>query len=48
MILTLNHQKLEIDAALDIANGLHYLENLKLDALNECTVKTFKTLCGMI
>ena len=34
---------IEIAAALDIANGLHYLDEFKLDALNECTVKTFNT-----
>ena len=39
---------IEIDAALDIANGLHYLDGFKLNALNECTVKTFKILSGMI
>ena len=39
---------IEIDAALDIANDLHYLDDLKLDALSESTVKTFKILSGMI
>lgn len=39
---------IEIDAALDIASCLNYLDGFKLDALNECTVKTFKILSGMI
>ena len=39
---------IEIDAALDIANGLRYLENYNLDALREFMILTFKTLCGLI
>ena len=38
----------EIDATLDIANSLHYLDNFNLDNLKECTIKTFKILYGMI
>ena len=39
---------IEIDAALDIANGLRYLENYNLDALREFMILTFKTLSGLI
>ena len=39
---------IEIDAALDIASDLQYLENIKLDKLSEYMIQTFKTLSGLI
>lgn len=39
---------IEIDAALEIANELNYLENIKLDNLGEYTIRTFKILSGLI
>ena len=39
---------IEIDAALDIASELQYLENIKLDRLSEYMIQTFKTLSGLI
>lgn len=39
---------IEIDAALDIAQGLNYLNKYKVDKLGEYVVTTFKILSGMI
>jgi four helix bundle protein len=39
---------IEIDAALDVANQLEYLGNIKLDKLSEYMIRTFKTLSGLI
>lgn len=39
---------IEIDAALDIAKELSYLESLNLKALGETMIQTFKTLSGLI
>src|SRR5437773_12521134 len=39
---------IEIDAALDVAKELQYLENIKLDKLSEYMIQTFKTLSGLI
>ena len=39
---------IEIDAALDIANELDYLQNFHLTLLGESLVRCFKILCGMI
>ena len=39
---------IEIDAALDIAKDLNYLQNLELDKLCELMVRTFKMLTGLI
>ena len=38
----------EIDAALDIAKELNYLDNFDLYQLQESMIKTFKTLSGLI
>ena len=38
----------EIDAALDIANGLEYLKNYDFYKLAEEMVRSFKTLTGLI
>ena len=39
---------IEIDAALDIANDLQYLNNQNLNILGETMIKCFKMLSGMI
>jgi four helix bundle protein len=39
---------IEIDAALDIAADLNYLQNTNLNNLGESTIKTFKILSGLI
>ena len=39
---------IEVDAALDIAKDLNYLENYDLTNLGEKTVRCFKMLSGMI
>lgn len=39
---------IEIDAALDIAEELNYLENINIKNLGEYTLKTFKILSGLI
>jgi four helix bundle protein len=39
---------IEIDAALDIAKGLGYLDNLDIKELGETMIKCFKILSGMI
>ncbi|MBI5856524.1 MAG: four helix bundle protein [Sphingobacteriales bacterium] len=39
---------IEIDAALDIANGLSYLKKINLNPLGEKMIRCFKLLCGMI
>ena len=39
---------MEIDAALDIAKELNYLDNFDLNQLQESMIKTFKTLSGLI
>ena len=39
---------IEIDAALDIADGLQYLKNSNLEKLSEAMIRTFKTLSGLI
>lgn len=39
---------IEVDAALDIANDLEYLENKNLESLGDATVRCFKILSGMI
>ena len=39
---------IEIDAALDIASDLDYLQNLNTDVLGENMIKCFKMLTGMI
>lgn len=38
----------EIDAALDIAKDLNYLDNLQLHKLEESMIRTFKLLSGLI
>lgn len=38
----------EIDAALDIAIELNYLDNFDLNQLHDCMITTFKILCGLI
>ncbi len=38
----------EIDAALDIAHDLDYLQNLNTDSLGDKMIKCFKMLTGMI
>ena len=39
---------IEIDAALDIANDLKYLDNMDLNQLQESMFRTFKLLSGLI
>jgi len=39
---------IEIDAALDIANDLEYLEKYDLAHLGDTMVKCFKLLCGLM
>lgn len=39
---------IEIDAALDIAKDLLYLESLDVKALGETMIQTFKILSGLI
>ena len=39
---------IEIDAAIDIANELGYLNNYELNKLGDSMVKCFKLLCGLI
>lgn len=39
---------IEIDAALDVANGLEYLNNYNMKKLGELTVSCFKVLSGLI
>lgn len=39
---------IEIDAALDIANDLKYLDNMELNHLEESMIRTFKLLSGLI
>ena len=39
---------IEIDAALDVAKDLGYIQNVKTDKLGECIIRTFKILIGMI
>jgi four helix bundle protein len=39
---------IEIDAALDIAKGLNYLDNISLDNLGKKMITCFKLLSGMI
>lgn len=39
---------IEIDAALDIANDLGYLQNVILDKLRDSMIRTFKMLTGLI
>lgn len=39
---------IEIDAALDIANGLEYLKYADTKTLGEKMIKCFKLLCGLI
>lgn len=38
----------EIDAALDVAKELNYLENIELPQLQESMIRTFKILSGLI
>jgi four helix bundle protein len=38
----------EIDAALDIANGLEYLKNYDMSKLGEAMIRCFKILTGLI
>ncbi|MBN8857440.1 MAG: four helix bundle protein [Sphingobacteriales bacterium] len=38
----------EVDAALDIANDLQYLNNIDMKDLEEKMIKTFKLLTGLI
>ena len=38
----------EIDAALDIAQELNYLENINLNFLEDSMIRTFKLLSGLI
>jgi four helix bundle protein len=38
----------EIDAALDIANGLEYLKNYDVPKLGEAIIRCFKSLPGLI
>jgi len=39
---------IEIDAALDIANDLNYLNNINMEGMEQKMVKTFKLLTGLI
>ena len=39
---------IEIDAALDVAGDLQYLNNFDLTKLGEATIRSFKMLSGMI
>jgi four helix bundle protein len=39
---------IEIDAALDVAIDLEYLQNIKVEKLGECMIRTFKILTGLI
>ena len=39
---------IEIDAALDVAQELKYLDNFELAQLEESMIKTFRTLSGLI
>ncbi len=39
---------IEIDAALDVAIELNYLDKFVIDTLGRCMLKTFKTLTGLI
>ncbi len=39
---------IEIDAALDIAKDLSYINNLQTDKLGEYMIRTFKMLTGLI
>lgn len=39
---------IEIDAALDVAKELNYLENFNLNVLGEYAISTFKILSGLI
>lgn len=39
---------IEIDAALDIANDLHYLADFNIEQLGNLMIRTFKILSGMI
>jgi four helix bundle protein len=39
---------IEIDAALDVAQELKYLNNFELTQLEESMIKTFRTLSGLI
>jgi four helix bundle protein len=39
---------IEIDAALDILNDLHYLKDLQLDPLRESMIRSFKMLSALI
>ena len=38
----------EIDAALDVAKELKYLDNIELNQLEESMIRTFKILSGLI
>lgn len=38
----------EVDAALDIAKDLKYLDNIELNQLEESMIRTFKLLSGLI
>lgn len=40
--------RVEVDAALDIAQKLNYLENNNLNPLEDSMVRTFKLLSGLI
>lgn len=39
---------IEIDAALDIAEGLNYIESINISGLGEKMIRCFKLLCGLI
>jgi four helix bundle protein len=39
---------IEIDAALDVAKDLGYIQNIQTDKLGECIIRTFKILTGLI
>lgn len=39
---------IEIDAALDIAKDLNYLNNHNTDKFGESMIRSFKMLCGLI
>lgn len=39
---------IEIDAALDVAKELNYIDNIELNQLEESMVRTFKILSGLI
>jgi four helix bundle protein len=39
---------IEIDVALDIAKDLGYIQNIQIDKLGECMIRTFKILTGLI